>query len=54
MCLQALLFNNIPRIKCVGEEAVLLSGGLTSYFMKCIRVIISIEKSAVRDSLSLR
>ena len=43
------IFNHIiPIINCVGKEAVLISGGIASYFIKRIRVIISIQKSAVR------
>ena len=59
MCLQASeswdileIFNYyIPRINCIGKEAVLISGGLTSYFVKSIRVITSLQKSAIRRQL---
>ena len=37
----------IPRNNCVGKEAVLISGSITSYFMKGIRIFTSIQKSAV-------
>ena len=55
MCLQAserwdILENVnyiIPRINCVRKETDLISRGLTSYFVKSIRVITSIQKSAV-------
>ena len=56
MCLQAserwdiLKICNyiIPRNNCVGKEAVLISGSITSYFMKSIRNFTSIQKFAVR------
>ena len=56
MCLQAgerlhiLQICNyiIPRNNCVGKEAVLISGSITSYFMKSIRIFTSIQKFAVR------
>ena len=56
MCLQAnesldiLEISNyiIPRINCIGKEAVLICGGLTSYFVRSIKVITSIQKSPVR------
>ena len=38
----------IPRNNCVGKEAVLISGSITSYFMKSIRILTSIQKSVVR------
>ena len=38
------IFNIIPWINCVGKEAVLLPGGLTSYFVKRIGVTTSIQK----------
>ena len=38
----------IPRNNCVGKEAVLISGSITSYFMKSIRIFTSVQKSAVR------
>ena len=38
----------IPRNNCVGKEAVLISGSITTDFMKSIRIFTSIQRSAVR------